>query len=251
MAMMTKLNQVFTSPKGWQDYVAIVALILVVVTMGYVLQTLTGPGGWVFPFLALGTLEFNREKAAASRPKPFISTGVMRWKPPSRMRVARKETVEVRIGNTRAAVAALRDGLEGQGAAVDRDIRIAPSMTVRLFADPAEFTITPVGSSNQMFLDRKHVLRWTFDVTPLRSGERTLHLIVTMRLNVGGRDEFVDVHSHSETVKVAVDPWHSTKQFLRQHWKWVIATLAALVTFVLASSGLRDSIAKWIYDLFH
>jgi hypothetical protein len=102
-----------------------------------------------------------------------------------------------------------------------------------------------------MFLDRKHVLRWTFDVTPLRSRERTLHLLVTMRLNVGGRDEFVDVHSHSETVKVAVDPWHSAKQFLMQHWKWVIATLAALVTFVLASSGLRDSIAKSIYNLFH
>jgi hypothetical protein len=127
--------------------------------------------------------------------KPDEFDGAILWNPPDRMKVGRRETIEVRLGDATVTEAALREGLRGRGTPnVDR-LEIAPLMRVSLVGDTGDFSIQAINSKDQYVRPGK-IARWDFGVTSLRSGIRRLRLLAAMRVRVEGKDEVVAGATH-------------------------------------------------------
>src|SRR5262249_12166954 len=110
-----------------------------------------------------------------------LRPGNQLFNPPAEMVQARKERIEFRLSN--GPVGDLANGLQGPGSPVIGSIPIAKSMRVRLTADPDDFAIAALKDEIQVVPDNM-VGEWAWDVTPLRGGERDLHLVVAAMLHV-------------------------------------------------------------------
>ena len=60
--------------------------------------------------------------------------------------------------------------------------------------------------------------RWDFDVIPLRSGLRRIHLLAPMRIRIEGKEEVVDLPSYETEVKVLVAPARAVGLW-RKNWQ--------------------------------
>jgi hypothetical protein len=138
----------------------------------------------------------------------------------AKMRVARSERIEVRLGDASAAAEKLREGLRGRGVPRLDQLEVAPLMRVMLTADPEEFSIRRLSTDDQ-FVRPGDVARWEFDVLPLRGG---LRLLASMRVKVEGKDEVVDLPSYESEGKVRVAPVHAAGKFCEKNWQWIAGT---------------------------
>jgi Lon protease-like protein len=166
----------------------------------------------------------KRTRRATPAPARQVAKGSILWAMPDSMRVGRRERVEVRIGDERVAESQLRDGLKGKGLPQIDQLDVSRTMRVALLADENDFSIKALSNLDQYVRDA-HIARWDFDATPLRSGERVLRILVTMRLKVEGKDEVVDLESYEREVRVRVSPLHTAGQFLGKNWQWVAGSV--------------------------
>jgi serine/threonine protein kinase len=176
--------------------------------------------------------------------------GSILWNPPSRMKVGRRERLEVRVGDVDVAEKILCAGLRGKGIPLIDRLEVAPLMRVVLIADSTDFSILVLGNADQ-YVRSGEVARWDFDVTPLRSGRRLLRVLASMRVKVEGKDEIVDLPSFEREVEVAVAPFRATGRFCAQNWKWIAGTiiLPAMV-WAAGKPGLLDAGSKHIREFF-
>ena len=92
------------------------------------------------------------------------------------------------------------------------DLGIASLMRVVVTADPKAFSVEALSAPDQKVWPET-VARWDFDVTPLRSGLRWLHLLASMRIKVEAKDEVVDLPSDESEVRVAVPAVRAVGKF--------------------------------------
>ena len=74
-------------------------------------------------------------------------------------------------------------------------------------------------SNQDQFVRPGTVARWDFDVIPLRSGLRRIHLLAPMRIRIEGKEEVVDLPSYETEVKVLVAPARAVGLFWRKNWQ--------------------------------
>jgi len=190
-------------------------------------------------------VELKSEPLALKARSPIeIETGSVLWNMPDRMRVGRRERVEVRIGDASVAEAQLREGLTGRGVPnVDR-LEVSSLMRVTLVSDERDFAIKALSSLDQ-YLRAAQVARWDFDVRPLRAGLRVLRVLVSLRVKVEGKDELVDLPSYEREVHVRVAPLHSTAAFCGKNWQWIAGSVAIpLAVWMAAHTNLGGSIVQ-------
>ena len=160
------------------------------------------------------------------------------------MHVARCERVEVRLGDVSVVEHQLRIGLKGRGLPQTDELQIGRLMRVVLIGDQSDFSIRPLSTNDQYIRDLE-VSRWDFDVTPLRSGQRTLRILVSIRLKVEDKDEIIDLPSYEREVRIAVAPLHSAGKFIGQNWQWTAGTIAIpLAIWGFSHTDLGLDIAK-------
>jgi hypothetical protein len=146
-----------------------------------------------------------------------VQPGSILWNPLDRMKVGRTEAIEVRMGDATVVEAALREGLRGRGTPnIDR-LELAPTMRVSLVGNADDFSIQELSSKDQ-YVRPGRVARWDFGVTPLRSGNRRLRLLASIRIKVEGKDEVMDLPSFEREVRVVVAPVHVVGRFLSKNW---------------------------------
>ena len=150
--------------------------------------------------------------------------GSILWALPRRMRVGQRERVEIRLGDAGVAESQLRAGLKGRGFPETDKLEVAPLMRVTLVSDAKDFEISSLSSPDQ-YVRPNSVARWDFYATPLRSGTRTLRILVSMRVKIESKDEIVDLPSYERDVIVAVALFHSTAKFMSKNWQWAAGTV--------------------------
>ena len=102
------------------------------------------------PLALAGSLAVRLASLAGSKllgPKTSEqSRGMIFWSLPARMKVWRPERVEVRVSDAEVDKERLYAGLRGRGTPLLEPLEIAPLMRVKLIADPADFSILPLGT---------------------------------------------------------------------------------------------------------
>ena len=167
-----------------------------------------------------------------------LPKGRIAFNPPPVMQLGTKEIVEVRI--TRHLDEDLTSGLEGRGRPQIKDIKVSGTMKAQLISDENEFDILPLFKEEEQLIadlgDRRYT-EWSWEVTPLKTGNRALYLLISLIIKFNGRQERKDWPVMKEEILVEVTALNWIKAFYNKYWQWIIGT------FVLGSIGV--GIALW------
>ena len=146
------------------------------------------------------------------------------FNPPLEMQQGAKERIEARISFADIGPA-LTEGLHGSGVPQIETLKVGPIMKVVLVGDQGAFHIEKFSSEEQTVAG-KPFAQWEWDVTPLRSGNQTLHLQASASIYVPGRGEKpVDIPVIHKSIQVKVDRWYATKEFVGNNWQWLWTAL--------------------------
>lgn len=160
-----------------------------------------------------------------------IKTGLLMFNVPAEMIQGKNELVEVRIARSTELHEALITGVLGRGVPVVEPIDTSLYMEVKL-SGPT-FDIKSDSLPEQMIIPTP--ARWKFDVTPYRAGNRTITLIVNLRVEaegiVGGRRS---VSVLEKPIDVQVNRGFATRRFITGNWQWLIPTILALAGAIAA-----------------
>ncbi len=160
-----------------------------------------------------------------------LSRGRILYNPPAEMQVDETERVEVRISMDPEAT--LEVELKGSGAPQVESIPVSAFMKVRLMGDA--FRITSFSSEEQV-VPAQGYTEWDFDVTPNKSGEQSLSLVVTARVKLPGYgDEQKDLKIIERQIRVRVTAGQSMGAWLRTNKTWLYP--AVVVPSVTAVGG--------------
>ncbi len=165
-----------------------------------------------------------------------VKPGLLMFNPPAEMIQGERERVEVGIARSRQLSEALTAGLRGHGKPQFEVVSTSSLMGVELKGN--SFDITAFSPVEQLVTPKA---RWEFDVRPLRAGNQTLTLCVSMRVDspasIGGR---IAIPVLERDIRIHVDIGFSTRRFVTANWQWLIATVV----------GLGGALVAWI-TLFH
>ncbi len=144
-----------------------------------------------------------------------LPVGQIAFNPPSSMKVATTERVQVRVSETKGAA----DAAKMSGNVQTAPIQVSPVMSVQL--QGASFQITPLDPQDQIVTPDGYT-QWDFDVTPTANGDQTLSLTASVEIAVPGmgtqRRAFPVL---TRTVHVQVNP----VSFLTDNWQWFAGTI--------------------------
>lgn len=164
-----------------------------------------------------------------------VDNGRVLFNPAERMQQGRQERVEVAISRTRGLDEQLRTMTRGRGTPRIDDVETSPFMAVELKGPAFEITPLQTAAAGEQLLRETGL--WEFDVLPKRSGAHRLQVCLSMRIPLDNRaDERVSVPVLERDIRVTVDARYSMNHFLRENWRWCLATLA----------GLGGALAAWL-----
>jgi hypothetical protein len=151
-----------------------------------------------------------------------LAAGRVVFDAPEQMRAGVTERVEARLGESLYEDFARR--LEDLGITNGDEIVSASSVNAALTGNGFEIKAT----TDKETARGGAFTPWSWEVTPLRSGERSLALTVTVTTGIpGGPDEKMDLPVLTKTVTVSASPDTSTGQFIEAIWPWIAAALFA------------------------
>ena len=176
------------------------------------------------PDVALDFRDKRQEKPllseALQKALDGLQVGQVVYNPPDTMRVGVKERVETRISIDKDADLII--SLKGRGDPKSEEMIINELMKVRLSGD--DFSIIPLNEEEQI-IAAKGFTEWAWNVTPTRSGEKTLHLHITLRLKMDHTEEKKDHPVLDREIVVKVNLVYSIKSFILKYWKWIVTAL--------------------------
>ncbi len=148
-----------------------------------------------------------------------MNLGRVVYKIPTEMKVRTTHQVIVRI--SKSTVHILED-LEGE--VKSTIIPVTETMEVKLI-DPSPdddkmFEIVPDNDGIQLVEDNESITEWTWNVTPKRSGEAKLKVVISI-IRDGVKKEKV----YSDEVIVKSDIKKSSWYFIRTYWEWIMSSL--------------------------
>lgn len=146
------------------------------------------------------------------------------------MRVNEWRRVVVRVSDP-AAPPDFEAGLPGSGSVVNRDVEVGSDLIADL--DGSDFTVVRVGHDDgKRTLATGKFAEWQWDVQPMRSGQRTLSLILYVRLADDGPP--VEVKTFVEEVEVQVNPAYAVSQWVKSYWTATGLTVPVVVAAIWA-----------------
>lgn len=169
-----------------------------------------------------------------------LSSGRILFNPPEKMKVGVKKRIEVRL--TKNITDNLTEGLIGSGETQIEEIKIGTFMKVNLTGN--NFDINPLSSEEQV-VGPMEFSEWSWDVVPLESGTQVLHFTVTVRILIPGQDEQKkDWDVMDKCISVEVNHYYTTKRFIDNYWRWIIATIISAIVIIPIILDLARRIRK-------
>ena len=157
-----------------------------------------------------------------------LATGRVLFSVPKGMRVGEKERVVVRI--TKNITENLTEGLKPNGSKIVEKIKVNTFMKVRLTGD--NFYIDDLCNEEQI-VGPEGFTSWMWDVTPLKSGNLVLHLLVTVRIKIPGySDEKKDQPVLDRYIDVEANLGHSIKGFIGSYWEGLVG-LVTIISLII------------------
>jgi hypothetical protein len=148
-----------------------------------------------------------------------LHEGKILFNPPSEMKQGKRERIEARVSFEDIG-AALSQDLKGRAAPQIEPVKVSSIMKVILTGDQDAFAIEQFGTDEQIVKGRPFA-QWSWDVTPLQSGKRSLHLQVTAVVSVAGRDKTIGIPVIDKRIQVHISPWFASKRFVSNNWQWL------------------------------
>lgn len=155
----------------------------------------------------------------------LLRKGRLVYRSPSPMRVDEWRRVVVRVADP-AMPPDIEQGLQGQGPIVDRNVDVGSDLVADL--EGPDFRIVRVGNDDgRRTLVTGKFAEWQWDVQPLRSGRRTISLILYVRLEDGGPP--LEVKTFDEQIEVQVNPIYTVSQWVKTYWPATGLTVPVIV----------------------
>jgi hypothetical protein len=178
-----------------------------------------------------------------------IRAGLCAFDPPPKMKVARSETIAVRVSpqdpDDFVAMAKMVATLYRPDEAQIEPIEVGRLMRARLHGEPDAFDITPLSSEDQL-LELNKIARWDFSVRPKLSGQRWLQLVISVRVPEDGRVELRDLPALHRTIKVEVAPLETLKQFAAKRGEFIADKV--LIPLIILFAGALG-VTAWLTGL--
>jgi hypothetical protein len=152
-----------------------------------------------------------------------LTVGRIVFDPPGQMRAGVKEKIEARLADN--LYEDLARSLKDLGMTNGDEIAAESSVRAALAGDGFEVYAS---SDGREAVRGGAFTPWIWDVTPLRSGDQSLALTVTVTTRIpGGADEKKDLPILTRTVTVSASSFYSTARFVKGNWPWIAAALLA------------------------
>lgn len=143
---------------------------------------------------------------------------------PDSMKLGKVSEVYVRISRYKNSVS-IEEGLSSS--VRTRTITTTETMEVELI-DPSgnSFSIRPNNKAKQIVENDTTYTEWRWDVTPVKSGQKSLKIIVSV-IKEGNTKQTVYV----DTVAVKSNAVYVTKGFFEKYWQWLCSTI--IIPFII------------------
>lgn len=160
-----------------------------------------------------------------------LRNGRILYNIPEYMKVGQTEIIEVRIEKSTTDV--FVKNLQGSGNYEIGDIKTAPLMKVKLICEGNKLQVVEVSDAEQIVIDN-HYTQWVWDITPLKSGQAFISLIVSFKLSIPNQvDKYQDYVLFNKQINVKINPLFSLSSFIAKYWQWLFVTiLMPVATFV-------------------
>lgn len=164
-------------------------------------------------------LQIIEVKASISKTTTTTNKGHVVYNIPTIMDVRNTYQVSLRISKTTVNI---YEDLEG--VVKTTIIPITETMEVKLVdpspLDDKTFSIVPDNDGKQLIEDGDEVTKWTWNVTPLKSGKANLKIVVSIIKN-GNRKETV----YQDNIRIRTNPVKTIPIFINKYWQWIMSTL--------------------------
>lgn len=111
-----------------------------------------------------------------------------------------------------------------EGVVKTTTIPITETMEVKLIdpspIDDKTFSIIPDNDAEQLIEDGNEVTKWSWNVTPLKSGGANLKIVVSIIKN-GHKKETV----YQDNIHIKTNPGKTIPIFIGKYWQWFLSTL--------------------------
>lgn len=132
----------------------------------------------------------------------------------------------------------LKQIIEGQGEKVGANIRVSDRMQARLTGQNFEIlAITP----EEQVVSRSGVTEWKWDVKPVNEGTQSLHLTLSAKLIVEGKDTWKAIDTFDKKIEVKVTLAYKTKAFIQKNWQWLWAAVLVPIAGWLLTKRKRTA----------
>lgn len=146
------------------------------------------------------------------------------FSPPGQMVMEEKRVVELLLSPEQST-----EVLKAQLAGADEasvqtavDIKVSPRMEATL-TGPG-FSVEALTPPEQV-VSRSGVTRWSWSVTPTTPGSQFLHLSLSARIEVEGRDTPFVVRTFDRVIEVEVTAMQQAKALVSEHGQWLWSTV--------------------------
>jgi len=118
-------------------------------------------------------------------------------------------------------------------------LKVSGEMEARLTCDPDAFKIVGDEKSQTRSL-LEPVEEWTWQVTPLKSGQHTLRLIVAVNLKLSDRSTRQKFITKEASIHVTVNRPYVAIEFAREYGAWIMSGISPLVIWGWIASRRRQ-----------
>lgn len=165
------------------------------------------------------------------------SVGIMAYSTPEQMVVGKSYTIKLRISKEKNKVQLVSgdrnipiNDVDVNSKVVIESIRVEPIMSANLISEDGKFIITPSSTEIQN-IEYKGYTEWGWRITPLKSGENFLKLVVKVRIINESGDFYKDITVFDKNIEVKSNVVFSVKTWISKYWQWLITTI--IIPFIV------------------
>ena len=165
------------------------------------------------------------------------SVGIMAYSTPEQMVVGKSYTIKLRISKEKNKIQLVSgdrnipiNDINTDSKVVIESVRVEPIMSANLIAEDGKFIITPSSTEIQNIEDKGYT-EWGWRITPLKSGQNFLKLVVKVRIINENGDFYKDITVFDKNIDVKSNVVFSIKTWLSNYWQWLITTI--IIPFIV------------------
>jgi hypothetical protein len=165
------------------------------------------------------------------------SVGIMAYSTPEQMVVGKSYTIKLRISKEKNKIQLVSgdrnipiNDINTNSKVVIESIRVEPIMSANLISEDGKFIIKSASTETQN-IEEKGYTEWEWRITPLKSGQNFLKLVVKVRIINENGDFYKDITVFDKNVEVKSNVVFSVKTWLSNYWQWLITTI--IIPFII------------------